>query len=242
MLRAIAVDDEPKALEVIALHCKKIPFVELQKSFRGPLEAVTWLQHNPVDIIFLDINMPELSGLKFRHLIGDRAMIIFTTAYAEFAAESYNQDAVDYLLKPITFERFLKALLKAQRRLAEMVGLEPDAVHGTSEPSSIDTSSQIYVKSGTKLYQLKTTDILFLEKDGNYITFHTVERKVLSRQNMGQVLNLLPEQDFVRVHKSYIVSIQHIDFLENHQLSIAGLKIPIAKTYRNQLLERLGMI
>lgn len=238
ILKAIVVDDEPKALEIIALHCKKVPFIELQKSFRGPLEAMAWLQKNTVDLVFLDINMPELSGLKFRQLVGDQLMIIFTTAYTEYAVESYNYDAVDYLLKPVTFERFLKALLKAQRRLPETGEVEAERL---IESTTNATDSQIYVKSGTKLYQLRTKDILFLEKDGNYITFHTKERKVLSRQNMGQVLNLLPEQDFVRVHKSYIIALRHIDILENYQLTIAGLRIPIAKTYRAALMERLGM-
>lgn len=238
MLKAIAIDDEPKALDVIAIHCEKVPFIELQKSFRGPLDAVAWLEQHSVDVAFLDINMPELSGLKFRQLVGEQVMIIFTTAYAEYAAESYNYDAVDYLLKPITFERFLKAVLKARRRLAKTVD---QAMERLAEPGPSTADSQIYVKSGTKLYQVKTADILFLEKDGNYITFYTKDRKVLSRQNMGQVLSLLPELDFVRVHKSYIVAIRHIDILENHQLTIAGRQIPIAKTYRAALLEKLGM-
>lgn len=237
-LDAIAVDDEPKALEVIALHCRKIPFVELQKTFRSPLDAVGWLQQNPVDLVFLDINMPELSGLQFRQLIGEQPLIIFTTAYAEYGAQSYDHDAVDYLLKPVTFERFLKALVKAQRRLTEQHA--PTQEVSTPDVPTPETDSHIYVKSGTKMYKVRTEDILYLEKDGNYITFHTKDRKVLSRQNMKQVLSILPEPLFVRVHKSYIVALHHIDILEHHQLTVAGVHIPIAKTYRVALKERLG--
>lgn len=240
MLRAIAIDDEPNALEVISLHCRKLTFVKLEQCFRSPLDAINWLQHHAVDVVFLDINMPELSGLKFRQLLGEGVPIIFTTAYSEYAAESYNQDAIDYLLKPITFDRFLKAILKVQRRVGEaegMTGEKPELIEGAEE----NVSSEVYVKSGTKLYKLKTNDILYLEKDGNYVTFHTKDRKVLSRQNMSQVLNLLPEKAFLRVHKSYIVALQHIEIVETHQLTIQGKRIPIAKTYRPALMERLGI-
>lgn len=223
-ISAIAVDDEPNALEIIRLHAHKVPFLNLKKTFRKALDAIDWLQHNEVDLVFLDINMPNLSGLKFRGLIGDKIKIIFTTAYSEYAVESYNQNALDYLLKPILFERFLKATLK-------MKGIK-------DHPNPV-TKNQIYVKSGTKLYKLNIADILYLEKDGNYIHFHTPSRKVMARLNMNQALALLPEKLFLRIHKSYIVGLNHIDMLEGHYLDIGSKRIPVAKVYREMLLQKL---
>ena len=236
MLTAIAVDDEPRALEIISLHAEKISFLDLQHTFRDAVDAIAWLQNNPIDLIFLDINMPNLSGLKFRQLIGEKAMIIFTTAYSEYAVESYEQNAVDYLVKPIVFERFLKGVLKAKNQS----GIQAISSDTPLTPSSDLTVSSIFIKSGTKHFQLNTDDILFLEKDGNYVFFHTNDRKVISRLNMTQVLDMLPEEKFLRIHKSYIVALQHIDIVENHQVTIKHNKIPIAKVYRKTLLERLN--
>ena len=234
MITAIAVDDEPKALELIQIHAGKVPFLELKDSFRDALKAIDWLQQNTVDLIFLDINMPNLSGLKFRSLIGEQTMIIFTTAYSEYAVESYNLNAVDYLLKPIPFERFLKAVLKAkeQLRLNHSPEVKP-------EPETPLSGKQIYVKSGTKLIRLEVADILYLEKDGNYVLFYTKERKVLSRLNMTQALEILPDKLFLRVHKSYIVALRHIDVVEQGHVEVNGKKIAVAKTYKDILLDRL---
>lgn len=234
MISAIAVDDEPKALELIQIHVKKIPFIHLQNGFRDALKAIEWLQYNKVDLIFLDINMPGLSGLKFRNLIGDNTMIIFTTAYSEYAAESYDLDAVDYLLKPIPFERFLKSVLKAKdrQRLKEE---QPVSSASTNTPAV----QQIFVKSGTKLFRLNTADILFLEKDGNYVQFHTPNKRILSRLNMSQALQLLPEDGFMRIHKSFIIGLQHIELIDQGEVVIAGKRLPIAKTYKEELIKRL---
>lgn len=235
MISAIAVDDEPRALELIRIHSGKISFLELKKTFRDALKAIEWLQHNNIDLIFLDINMPGLSGLKFRSLIGEQTMIIFTTAYSEYAAESYNLDAVDYLLKPFPFDRFLKAVLKAQ-----------DRTWMQSEYSQISSSifkpkpvQQIFVKSGTKLYRLNTAEILYLEKDGNYVLFHTKTKRVLSRLNMSQALELLPEDYFMRIHKSYIIGLQHIEMIEQGEVMIGGKQLPVAKTYKDALLKKI---
>lgn len=238
-LIAIAVEDEPKALEVIQIHAKKIPFLALRRSFRDALAAISWLQDNQVDLIFLDINMPSLSGLKFREYVGPAPMIIFTTAYAKYAVESYNLNAVDYLLKPISFDRFFKAALKARESWQLRQG---KTIHPTPTPSSTQpTEGQhfIYVKSGSKLYKVSPSDILFLEKNGNYVFFHTKTQKIISRLNMSQLLELLPSTGFLKVHKSYIISLQHIEVVEPGQVMIAGQKIPIAKAYKEELMNAL---
>ncbi len=237
-LVAIAVDDEPKALEVIRLHTAKVPFLDLKKTFRNPMQAITWMQAHPVDLIFLDINMPHLSGLKFREHISRETMIIFTTAYSEYALESYDLNALDYLLKPIPFNRFLKAVLKAQEQwqLRHDHDLPNKGEGGNNNPASYHSQQYIYVKSGTKLHKIDAADILFVEKDGNYVFFHTSKSKIISRLNMTQLKELLPKKEFTRVHKSYIVAIRHIDFVENQQIGIAGRKVPLAKAYKKDLM------
>lgn len=227
LLTAVAVDDEPKALELIGIHAARINFLDLKKSFRDPLEAVAWLKDHTVDLLFLDINMPQLSGLKFRSLIGGQTMIIFTTAYSEFAAESYELEATDYLLKPILFERFLKAVLKARSMKTPL-------------PQTHQAPNWIYVKSGPKLWKLNVEEILFLEKDGNYIWFHTPDKKIMARLNIAQAMEMLPGTGFFRVHKSYIVALDRIDSLEPHQVTIRGRNIPVARNIRDELQRRMG--
>ena len=158
-------------------------------------------------------------------------MVIFTTAYSNYAVESYNLNAVDYLLKPITFERFLAAVNKASNQLSQQ----------NKQSVKDDENGSVFIKSGPHTYQVKVADILYLEKDGNYITVHLKDKQILIRENMGDIFDLVPAAEFVRVHKSFVVAIKHISMIEVHQLSINGLKIPIGSTYRELLRDRLGL-
>lgn len=237
MLTAIAIDDEPKALEIIALHAAKLPFLDLRHSFRDALEAIAWLQQHSVDVIFLDINMPKLSGLEFHQLIGEQTMIIFTTAYSDYAVDSYEQGAVDYLVKPIRFERFMKAVLRAGQRKG--LPTEP-----TAPPSEAETAARhtLYVKSGAKLVRLRVEDILFLQKDGNYIYFHTTEgKRVMTRLTTAQALDLLPDELFFQTHKSYIVALAQVREATPYHVLVGGEEVPVAKERWAALLGRLGM-
>lgn len=239
MLTAIAIDDEPKALEIIEIHAAKLPFLELKHSFRDALEAIAWLHEHPVDVVFLDINMPNLSGLKFRQLTGDGPMIIFTTAYSEYAVESYEQGAVDYLVKPIPFERFMKAALRAREWKTLKNETSP-----TTPPAGEEVISgkSIYVKTGTKFVRLRVEDIRYLQKDGNYIFFHTAGgQRVMSRLSTAQALELLPPETFLQVHKSYIVALPHIREVEAQQVTVGEAVIPVTKERWKELQERLGM-
>jgi two-component system LytT family response regulator len=222
MITCIAIDDEPKALEVIERYCGKTSQVSLKATFREPVKAIEFLQREKVDLIFLDINMPDINGMALLQTLSFKPLVIFTTAYSHYAVESYELNALDYLLKPITFERFLIALNKATAALA-------------SEETTI------LIKSGPQTYQVKTADILYLEKDGNYITVHLKDKQILIRENMSDIFDLVPAAGFVRVHKSYVISIGHITMIEAHQLIINGQKIPIGSTYRELLRTRLGM-
>lgn len=235
-ITCIAIDDEPKALEIIASHCRHIPFLDLKAAFRAPLEAMSYMKEQEVKLIFLDINMPRITGLQFLSLLRQKPLIIFTTAYSEYAIESYEYEAVDYLLKPFAFDRFLKAATKALDRLE------------TSERKVADTTAAehssnqqfIYLKSGPKLHKLCFDDILYVEKDGNYLTFNTGDKKILSRQNMKHIFQILPESRFLRVHRSYVINLGLISTIESHQVTIGDITIPLSSQYRDDLMERVS--
>lgn len=229
MITCIAVDDEPMALEVIERYCGKSDLVELKGVFREPVKAVEYLGRERIDLVFLDINMPDISGMQLVQTLSPRPMVIFTTAYSHYAAESYNLNAIDYLLKPITFERFLTAINKAA-----------GALPGRQYSAGNDDAS-VFIKSGPQTYQVRLREILWLEKEGNYMNLHLKDRTILIRESMGDIFDLVPPAEFVRVHKSYVVAIKHIAMIETHQLTINGEKIPIGSTYRESLRSRLGI-
>ena len=229
MITCIAVDDEPKALEVIERYCGKTNMVKLKATFREPVKAIEFLQCEKIDLIFLDINMPDISGMQLLQTLSPRPLVIFTTAYSHYAVESYNLNALDYLLKPITFERFLMSINKAV------------SVTSPKNAVAIEDETTILIKSGPQTYQVKVGDILYLEKDGNYITVYLKDKKILIRENMGDIFDLVPAADFVRIHKSYVVATRHISMIEAHQLIINGEKIPIGSTYREALRNKLGL-
>jgi two-component system LytT family response regulator len=218
------------ALEVIERYCAKSDLVELKAVFREPVKAIEYLGREKVDLILLDINMPDISGMQLVQTLSPRPLVIFTTAYSHYAVESYTLNAIDYLLKPITFDRFLAAANKAVAALTGRTG----AAGNNEDPT-------IFIKSGPQTHQVKVKDILYLEKDGNYITAHLKDRNILIRETMGDIFDLVPAADFIRVHKSYIVAIKHISMIEVHQLIINNEKIPIGSTYRESLRARLGI-
>jgi two-component system LytT family response regulator len=234
MMTCIAIDDEPKALEVIERYCQKISLISLRATFREPLKAIEFLNREKVDLIFLDINMPDLSGIQLLQTLSPRPLVIFTTAYSQYAVESYELSALDYLLKPITFERFLLAINKAAGALSSK-GATVKAVPGPDEDAAV------FIKSGPQTHRVKVSEILYLEKSGNYITVYRKEGNILIRENMGDIFDLLPAADFIRVHKSYVVGIRHISMIEVHQLIVNGEKIPIGSTYRDSIRARLGI-
>jgi len=216
------------ALDVIGRYCEKSDIVQLKAVYREPVKAIEYLSQEKVDLVFLDINMPDLSGMQLIQTLSPRPMVIFTTAYSHYAVESYTLNAIDYLLKPITFERFLAAVNKA-------------AAASTTVTGQTHEDPAIFIKSGPQTYQVKLKDILYLEKDGNYITVHLKDRNILIRENMGDIFDLVPATDFIRVHKSYVVAARHIAMIEVHQLTINNEKIPVGSTYRESLRARLGI-
>jgi DNA-binding LytR/AlgR family response regulator len=231
----MVVDDEPFARDLIEGYINQTPFLELAASFSNPFKALAYLTEKPVDLLFLDINMPELSGMQLLKSLPAAPRVVFTTAYSEFAAESYELNAVDYLIKPVKYERFLKAVNKA----VELAGhlQKGDEKEGQGESRSKDS---VLLKSGTRINRIRTSDILYVEGAGNYMIFVTGEQRIMTLLNMGEVLQLLPSDRFIKVHKSYVVNMDRVDVIEKHQLIIHKQKIPVGVTYREQVFLKLG--
>ena len=224
----VIIDDEPAAIEVLQFHLKKIPSMELKASFRDPLEALDYLQKHRVDLIFLDINMPELSGISFPKFLQNPPLIIFTTAYSEYALESYELKAVDYLLKPINFDRLLQAVIKVK----QVLNINNEAATTSSQTSNDSPEQTIFIKSGSEFHQVSIENIKYIESDGNYVTFHTTKRSILARYKLSEVIDIIPKQLFVRIHRSYIVALKYIETIKKHCIVIDKKEIPISSKYR----------
>jgi two-component system LytT family response regulator len=222
-LKCITIDDEPRALEILDDYIDQVPFLELVESFRNPLKAFQYLKLNNVDLVFLDINMPNMSGIEFIKTLTKRPHIILTTAYSEYAVESYGLDVLDYLLKPIEFNRFFKAASKALDNL-EQPNIDID------EKPSIPKS--VFVKDGNQLVKVNPEQVLYIEATGNYQSIHKEDGKILSLIQMNELLKLFKNSRFVRVHKSYAVNIDKIDSIENNRIKIKDKLIPIGQTYK----------
>jgi two-component system, LytTR family, response regulator len=211
-LTAIAIDDEQVALSVIRTHAAQVPFLEIRGYFTDPFKALDYLQQEKVDLLFLDIRMPDVSGLELMTTLPGGPMVIFTTAYSEHAVQSFELDALDYLLKPFSFERFLKACNKA-RGLQELI----------QQRQKSDVPAHIMIKSGYEQYNL--------ESAGNYISFVLKDKRILSRLSMQEALALLPPDKFTRVHRSFIVANNKIEKADRNCLYIGQVPVSIGAAY-----------
>ncbi|MCX6304658.1 MAG: LytTR family DNA-binding domain-containing protein [Bacteroidetes bacterium] len=222
MMTCIAVDDEPLALEVIRKYVSDTPLVRLLNTFTDAIQALTFLKLQQVDLIILDIRMPDISGIQFLQSLKERPMVIFTTAYAEYAVKGFELEAVDYLVKPIKFERFEKALEKAGKLMAmrRAAALEPE-------------EDFMCVKSGYGTVKVSFGDILYIEGLDDYIKIHFLDEKrpVLSLMSLKNVLEKLPEGRFMRVHRSFIVSLKNVRSVRKKHIFLETIKIPIGDTY-----------
>ena len=225
MTNAIALDDERPALDVIDAFCSRIDSVDLVKTFTRPGEARLYLETNPVDLIFLDINMPKESGLTFFRSITQQTLVIFTTAYSEFAAESYEVEAVDYLLKPFTFDRFEKAVQRAQAKWQALRQPTGQATQG-AEPA------HLYFRVDFNLVKVPLVDILFIEGLDNYLKIHLCDgQQLVVRLTLKAILDKLPPANFIRVHRSYIVAYDKIQAIRSGMILIGEEEIPIGSRY-----------
>lgn len=224
MINVIAIDDEPLSLKVLEEHSSKINFLNLQGSFINPVEGMEYLKKERIPALFLDIKMQDISGVELAELLPPDTYIVFTTAFPDYAVKGFEMNAVDYLLKPVTFGRFLKACHRLKRRFESE---QPDQV--------------LLVKDGTEIIRVKTSQIYYIEATGNYLKLYTSIGAFLHRQTVKELLDLLPANLFIRTHKSYIVNIEHISRIETFQLTIDNQKIPLSPTYRNEVWNKLGI-
>jgi two-component system, LytTR family, response regulator len=222
MLKAIAIDDEPLALAVVRSHAAKVTFVELKAEFTDAFKAMEYLQSEAVDLIFLDIKMPDISGLDFYNSLNKKPLVIFTTAYTEHAVSSFELDAVDYLLKPFSLARFIKGCNKAY----ELFNLR-NAARG---------KDHLFVKTGYDQVRIGFSELYYLEATGNYVTFVLNDKRVLSRMTMTECDNLLPDGQFMRIHRSFIAAVNKIEKIERHQVTMQnGDVLPVGQLYLSAL-------
>ena len=239
MLRCLAVDDEAYATRLLASYIQKIPTLELAGTTTNPLEALQWVQEGRVDLVFLDIQMPELTGLQFLKICGARCKVILTTAYPEYALEGYEHDVVDYLLKPIAFDRFLRAVQKAQALLPAAAPPPPAPAPAAVASPPAPALDYLFVKgeSKNKYLKLKYADILYIQGLKNYVSIVTPGQRVVTYQTLRDLEALLPQPPFVRVHKSFIISLDHLRMVEGHTLHVGPESIMVGETYREEFFK-----
>ncbi|MCS4303660.1 LytTR family DNA-binding domain-containing protein [Chryseobacterium sp. BIGb0232] len=220
-IKCIIVDDEPLAISLLEQYVQKIPFLELVFSTENPIEALEYIQNNDSDLIFLDIQMPELTGINFMKIVGAKQKYILTTAYSEYALEGYEHNIVDYLLKPVSFERFLKSAMKAQERFSFQ---EEDA--------------HFFVKSSGQQHRINFNEILYIESIKDYVNIRTAGEEYIVLDTLKSMENQLSES-FVRIHKSFIVNLDKVKSIGAKKVILPEMEIPIGDSYRANLLDRL---
>ncbi len=235
MLNCIVVDDESLAIQLLSDYVSKTEGLNLLSSFTNPIEAVQFCGEQDVDLVFLDVQMPELTGIQFMKIAGNKTHFILTTAYDEYAIEGYEFNIIDYLLKPITLDRFIVAVNRAKERLEKPA---PELLPTELNPTS--GSEFIFIKTEYKVKKIDLGDILYLEGLGDYVNIQTISGKVLTLESMRKLLGRLPAERFIRVHKSYIIPIEKIDFIEKNRIVIEGKYIPVGATYQKAFWERIG--
>jgi two-component system, LytTR family, response regulator len=238
MIRCLIVDDEPLALHILEDYISKIPFLHLVKSTTNPIEALSIVQDKGADLVFLDVQMPELTGIQFLKIANGKAKVILTTAYPQYALEGYELDVIDYLLKPFAFDRFYKSVQKAQGILQPAAPAETKpAATEPEKPQQDFLSDFIFVKTEHKIQKVYLNDILFIEGLKDYISIFTRTERIITLQNMKKMEDALPPRHFTRVHKSYIVSINKIDSIERSRIFIGEKVIPVGDTYRDEFFK-----
>lgn len=224
-MKAIVVDDEPMALEVVRSHASKVPFLELKAAFVDAFQALEYLQKENIDLIFLDIKMPDISGIDFYNSLNKKPLLVFTTAYSDHAVTSFEMDAIDYLLKPFSLARFLKACNKA----FELYNFR----------NAGEISDHLYLKTGQEQVKVMYDEIVYLEATGNYVTFVLNDRKVLSRSTFAEAINWLPAQRFVRIHRSFLVAVPKIEKADRFLVTVGNAKLPVSEAYYKNLVQAL---
>lgn len=235
-LRCAIVDDKPLAIDVIRTYIEQVPFLSLVHATTNPLAALLWVDQQLVDVIFLDIQMPELTGVQFMKIVEARVGIILTTAYANYALEGFEHNALDYLLKPVSFERFYKAALKAKKWREQ----RPHPAILPVKPAA-PGRDYFFVKTDYKIVKISFATMTYAEARQNYTILHTTDGKIMTLQPLKQLAEQLPSNHFVRVHKSYLVNLRKIEAVERNQIHLGEARIPIGETYQSAFLKMLNL-
>jgi DNA-binding LytR/AlgR family response regulator len=231
MINCIAIDDEPLALDLISNYCSQVDFLDLKKTFTKPSEAALYMRKFPIDLIFLDIQMPDISGIDFYKSLDSERLVIFTTAFSEYAVEGFNLSAVDYLLKPIRFSRFEQAVIKTKEYLDYLNNRGSDA------------DKYLFVRSDYKLLKIPLNDILFIQGLDNYIRIVTDHsRPVISRVSMKYICEKLPREMFVRIHRSYIINLKKEISYRNKKVQIGEIQIPVGISFEDEVKKIFGLL
>lgn len=233
-IKALIIDDEPLAQNVIKEYARKLPELTIAATCNEAICAHRILQDQEIDLIFLDINMPKLSGISFLKNLANPPLVIFTTAYSEYALEGFELNAVDYLKKPFSFERFCKAYYRAE----ELFGLKQNAKKKNNN-TELETEF-LFIKANKKNHKVNFNEILYVEGLGDYIKIHLKNSKLVANLSMKKMMDLLPDEKFYRIHKSFIISLSDIDSIEGNMVSIAGEKIPIGNSYRQDFFDYIN--
>lgn len=234
-LRCFIIDDEPLAVEVIASHVEKMDCIETAGTFNNALKAFQALRDAEVDLLFLDIQMPKLTGIEFLKTLKNPPKVIFTTAYREYAIEGFELNVVDYLLKPVSFERFLKAVDKVLEQSKE----QQSNGHTPPAASDIGEDAYLFVPVNKKYIKICLNDILYIESRRDYVFIKTINKEVETHQTISYMEDRLPSADYLRIHRSFIINMQKIDSWSHSEVELAGTQIPIGRTYKNHTLKVL---
>lgn len=240
-IKCIVVDDERLARTLIENFINKIPELELVAKCKNPIEAITTLRTQQVDLMFLDIQMPDLTGIEFLRTVKRiRPLVIFTTAYPDFALEGYRLNITDYLLKPFAFKRFVEAVEKAKEQIHLIRTAKAHTEQQKSETKEKkDEKDYILIKAGHKLHKVKYEDIVYLQSMREYVSFYTKTERILSLHSLKKLEKELPSDLFVRIHKSYTVAIDKVTSLEGNQICIGKEKLPIGSMYKENVLDKI---
>ncbi len=234
-LTCFIIDDEPLAQEILEEYVAKVPFLELKGTFMSPLESVHQFEEDIPDLLFLDINMPDLDGLSFIPMLNPKPFIILTTAYDQYALKAFELEVKDYLLKPFSFERFYKAVLRLYQERSPKAQPEKQKV----KTEAVHEQEYIFLKVGHRIQKIATSDIIFVEGMKDYLRIHTAREKIMTLLSFAKLEELLPSQGFARVHRSFMVAIDKIDHIEKNRIWIADQIIPISDTYTEPFFKML---
>lgn len=224
-LSCIIVDDEPIARKILHEFVDQVPFIDLQGKFENAVKAEAYLKTNAVDIIFLDIEMPKVSGLQFLQKLNIESMVILTTAFPQYALEGYELDIIDYLLKPFALSRFLKAVQKAK-----------DYHEMKTRTNGQLQSSYIFIKSDKRIEKIELNDIIYAESTGNYVSIHTEEKRIIAYLTMKSLESQLQAEEFIKIHQSYLVNCAKIKAIEGNEINIGNKSLPISRNYRDLVM------